>query len=135
MKTTFLKLPILAAILLAGLLLPGKILAQSNPYTVTNNLACAVKINIQIQKQGSCVVCQAASGIIIPPGGNFNINITPCLPTPVCDITVTVTQVAGNLVSPPVTDSSSSVGGATGSGGSCAPSFTLDVFQSGTYIN
>jgi hypothetical protein len=132
MKTNFVKTVVLALTLMGGLMMAGKANAQTSPYAITNYLSCSVQVDLVIQKVSSCIVCQSISGIVIGPGATTNVGIIPCLPNP-CEITVTVTQMAGSAITP-VSDTMTNGTDASGTGTSCAPNFTLAVNATGTSI-
>ncbi len=137
MKTIFSKTLIVAVTLLAGLFLPGKILAQ--PFPVNNHLGCPINIKIDVFQQGfqpgheGPCYHESSATATIPPGGTFLFPITVAPSYRICDIIVTVTDVDGisipplssNLSSPPV----------TGPGAGCAPMLTINVSPGGADVN
>lgn len=136
MKTLFSKTLIVAATLLAGLFLPGKILAQ--PFPVNNHLGCPIDVKLDIFQQGfqpghtgPCFHASSAMATI-PPGGIFLFPISTAPSYSVCDIIVTVTAVDGISITPL---SAGFTSPASGPGAGCAPMLIINVTPGGADVN
>lgn len=128
----------IAAILLVGFLVPQTLKAQANPYPVTNNLTCPIRVNVDTYTQAGtastplCALCMSIPGTLIPPGATVFFPLAAaCMPA--CDIVVSVTEIGGITITP-VSDGLSTSSASSGPGAACAPVVTVNTMLSGAFV-